>query len=86
MFRDDHRLKQPENFKLKRNGFFSSFIFATVLVAFIGLEGNGSRAVQIHSQYILNIITFLFVIIKDSRLSHDVVAYDVDRDVSTAYC
>ena len=49
-FRDDHRQKQPENFNLKRNGSFSSFLFATFLVAFIALEGIGSRAVQIHSQ------------------------------------
>ena len=37
--------------KISSNGLSSSFLFATVLVAFIALEGNGSRAVQIHSQY-----------------------------------
>ena len=45
---DDHRQKQPEIFKLKSNGFFfSSFLFATIQVVFIALEGNGSRAVQL---------------------------------------
>ena len=40
IFRGDHRQKQPENFRLKHNGLFSSFLFATVQVAFIALEGN----------------------------------------------
>ena len=52
IFRHDHRQRQPEIFKLKRNESFSSFLSATVLVAFIALGGiNGSRAVQIHWQY-----------------------------------
>ena len=50
IFRDDLRQKQPENFTLKQNGLFSSFLFATVPVAFIALEGNDSRAVKMHSQ------------------------------------
>ena len=49
--RDDHRQKQLELFRLKHNGLFSSFVFATVLVAFIALEGNDSRAVKMHLQH-----------------------------------
>ena len=40
IFRDDHLEKQPENLRLKLNELFSSFLFATVLIAFITLEGN----------------------------------------------
>ena len=55
IFRDDHGQKQPENFKLKRNGFFSSFLFTNVLPAFIVLEGNGSNTLamlQYLSEYL----------------------------------
>ena len=41
----------PLLFSLKSNGLFSSFVFATVLVALIALEANNSRAVKIHSQH-----------------------------------
>ena len=61
IFRDDLRQKQPENFTLKQNGLFSSFLFATVLVAFIALEGNDSRAVKMHSQDFLFLFVFIYL-------------------------
>ena len=53
--RDDHRREQPANFKLKRKG----FLFATILVVFIALEGNGSRAVPIHNLLGLSFISYV---------------------------
>ena len=36
--------------------------------------------------FVQNLHEFNFLIIKNYRLSHDVVTYDVNRDVLTAYC
>ena len=68
IFRDDHRQKQPENFKLKRNGFFSRFLklFATVLVAFIVLEAHVVM-VLVEFKYTRNTLIFLCVFIYHPR-------------------
>ena len=38
IFRDDHRQKQPENFKLKRNGFFQAFFLLLSLLRSLRLK------------------------------------------------